>query len=118
MIEFVDIKNRFYERFNPKNGFYIRSGVIDSDGNDTGVDPFMRCFPALIDIGIMERCVCNARTKFFKSLLVGQETRTRTKISKRYLKCPVHTTLFQTLPHPVLLSQRKKQSYVNNIAEQ
>lgn len=55
---FVDKKNRFTEQFNPDTGFYIRSGVLDGDGHDTGVDPFMRCFPSLIDIGIMERCVC------------------------------------------------------------
>lgn len=58
MIKFVDKKNRFVELFNPDTGFYIRSGVIDQEGKDTGVDPFMRCFPSLIDIGIMERCVC------------------------------------------------------------
>lgn len=58
MIRFIDKKNRFVELFNPDNGFYVRSGVIDADGKDTGIDPFMRCFPSLIDIGIMERCVC------------------------------------------------------------
>lgn len=58
MIRFIDKKNRFVELFNPDTGFYVRSGVIDAEGKDTGVDPFMRCFPSLIDIGIMERCVC------------------------------------------------------------
>lgn len=58
MIKFVDKKHRFVELFNPNTGFYVRSGIIDENGKDTGVDPFMRCFPSLIDIGIMERCVC------------------------------------------------------------
>lgn len=58
MIKFIDKKNRFVEVFNPKTGFYMRSGVMDENGKDTGVDPFMRCFPSLIDIGIMQRCVC------------------------------------------------------------
>ena len=63
MIRFIDKKNRFTEIFNPKTGFYVRSGVIDENGKDTGVDPFMRCFPALIDVGIMERCVCSHKCK-------------------------------------------------------
>lgn len=52
---FVDTKYHFNERFFPKNGTYIRTGVIES-GKDTGVDPFMRSYPALIDIGIMAHC--------------------------------------------------------------
>lgn len=58
MAKFFDRDNKFYEIFNPSTGFYVRTGVIDENGKDTGVDPFMRCFPSLIDIGIMERCVC------------------------------------------------------------
>lgn len=58
MKKFIDKKNRFIEIFNPDTGFYMRSGVIDENGKDTNVDPFMRCFPSLIDIGIMERCAC------------------------------------------------------------
>ena len=38
-----------------------RSGVIDENGNDTGVDPFMRSMPGLIDVGIMQTCVCSHR---------------------------------------------------------
>ena len=63
MIRFIDKKNRFTEVFDPKTGFYVRSGVIDENGKDTCVDPFMRCFPALIDVGIMERCVCSHKCK-------------------------------------------------------
>lgn len=63
MIKFVDKKNRFVEMFNPKTGFYIRSGVLDENGKDTGIDPFMRCFPSLIDIGIMQKCVCATKCK-------------------------------------------------------
>lgn len=63
MIKFVDKKNHFIEMFEPKTGFYARTGIIDENGKDTGVDPFMRCFPSLIDIGIMERCVCSSKCK-------------------------------------------------------
>lgn len=63
MRHYADTKNRFKEFFNPNTGFYIRSGVLDEAGNDTGVDPFMRDFPALIDIGIMNRCVCAKQCK-------------------------------------------------------
>lgn len=63
MIKFIDKKNHFAEMFEPKTGFYARTGIIDDNGNDTGVDPFMRCFPSLIDIGIMERCVCSNKCK-------------------------------------------------------
>jgi hypothetical protein len=42
----------FKEVFDPKTGFYARTGII-KDCIDTGVDPFMRQFPNLLDIGIM-----------------------------------------------------------------
>lgn len=63
MIYYHDKKYNFAEVFNPKNGFYVRSGVFDENGKDTGVDPFMRSFPQLIDVGIMERCVCSNKCK-------------------------------------------------------
>lgn len=58
MIKYTDKDNRFVEIFNSDTGFYMRTGVIDENGNDTGVDPFMRNYPQLLDIGIMNRCVC------------------------------------------------------------
>ena len=60
MITYIDRENRFYELFNPDTGEYMRSGVLDENLRDTGLDPFMRNFPSLIDIGIMNRCVCAA----------------------------------------------------------
>lgn len=63
MIKKTDIKNRFVSFFDPKSGFYARTGVLDKDGKDTGVDPFMASFPELLDIGIMETCVCSSRCK-------------------------------------------------------
>lgn len=47
---------RFYftETFDDTNGTYIRSDVLM--GPDQGKDPFMRSFPALMDIGIMGHC--------------------------------------------------------------
>ena len=57
MIRKVDKKNRFVSLFNPETGFYVRSGVIDENGKDTGIDPFMTSFPELIDVGVMGHCV-------------------------------------------------------------
>lgn len=57
MIRKIDKQNRFISLFNPKTGFYMRSGVIDENGKDTGVDPFMTSFPELLDIGVMGRCL-------------------------------------------------------------
>lgn len=60
MIKKIDKKNKFISMFNPDTGFYVRSGIIE-DGKDTGVDPFMTSFPELLDIGIMQTCVCSHR---------------------------------------------------------
>ena len=60
MIKKIDKKNKFVSIFNPNTGFYMRSGVIEN-GKDTGVDPFMTSFPELLDIGIMQTCVCSHR---------------------------------------------------------
>lgn len=57
MITKVDKKNRFISMFDPQTGFYVRSGVIDDNGKDTGVDPFMTSYPELIDVGVMGHCV-------------------------------------------------------------
>lgn len=52
---FVDKQYSFYEVFDDETGFYMRSGEI-VDGIDTGVDPFLRSFPSLIDVGVMGHC--------------------------------------------------------------
>ena len=51
-----DEKYRFFSVFDTKTGMYIRSGVIDENGNEQG-DPFMGSFPNLIDVGIMGHCI-------------------------------------------------------------
>ena len=56
MIKKIDRKNRFVAMFNPTTGFYARSGVIDENGHDTGVDPFMTAFPELCDGTLCPRC--------------------------------------------------------------
>jgi hypothetical protein len=58
IIKKFDKKNKFVSFFNPDTGYYMRTGVIDENGRDTGEDPFMTSFPELIDVGIMETCVC------------------------------------------------------------
>lgn len=55
---YVDHENHFAEMFNPDTGLYIRSDELDEGGKSAHRDPFMRNFPSLIDIGIMNRCVC------------------------------------------------------------
>jgi len=56
MIKKIDKKNKFISIFNPKTGFYVRTGVINEKGEDTGIDPFMTTYPELIDVGIMGHC--------------------------------------------------------------
>lgn len=43
--------------FDSDTGFYMRTGILDETGKDTGVDPFMASFPHLIDVGIMGHCI-------------------------------------------------------------
>lgn len=49
--------NNFVKFFDTETGFYMRTGILDENGKDTGVDPFMASFPELIDIGVMGHCV-------------------------------------------------------------
>lgn len=51
--------NRYHFRyaFDTDTGIYVRSGILDEKGRDTGVDPFMASFPHLIDVGIMGHCI-------------------------------------------------------------
>lgn len=55
MIE--DHKYHFRFAFDTETGAYVRSGILDENGNDTGVDPFMASFPHLIDVGVMGHCI-------------------------------------------------------------
>jgi MoaA/NifB/PqqE/SkfB family radical SAM enzyme len=57
MITYFDKKYSFYELFNEKNGFLIRSNVMHNN-IETDISPFMRSFPELLDIGIMRHCHC------------------------------------------------------------
>ena len=54
MIVYKDKKYKFYEYFNTKNGFLIRS-----DSTETHQNPTMRSFPELLDIGIMGTCTAS-----------------------------------------------------------
>lgn len=56
-----DKKYKFKSMFNPKTGFYMRTGILDENGKDTGKDPFMSSYPELLDIGIMQTCVCSGK---------------------------------------------------------
>lgn len=53
----VDRKYRFVSAFDTETGAYVRTGVLDDKGKDTGVDPFMASFPHLIDVGVMGHCI-------------------------------------------------------------
>lgn len=52
-----DEKYNFKFMFDTETGMYIRTGVLDENGKDTGVDPFMASYPHLIDVGIMGHCI-------------------------------------------------------------
>ena len=53
---FTDEKYHFKYFFDSKTGAYVRTGILDENGRDTGVDPFSGSFPHLIDVGIMGHC--------------------------------------------------------------
>ena len=52
-----DKKYNFKYMFDTETGAYLRTGILDEHGKDTGVDPFMGSFPHLIDVGIMGHCI-------------------------------------------------------------
>lgn len=52
---YVDTRHHFNEYFDKTNGNYVRSNIV-KNCVDTGLDPMMRSFPSLIDIGIMGHC--------------------------------------------------------------
>ena len=58
MLRYViyDKKYHFKSAFDTQSGAYIRTGILDEDGRDTGKDPFMASYPHLIDVGIMGHC--------------------------------------------------------------
>lgn len=51
-----DHDKQFKTAFDTQTGAYVRSGILDEEGRDTGVDPFMASYPHLIDVGIMGHC--------------------------------------------------------------
>jgi len=51
-----DFKHQYLTTFDDCNGDYFRTGIIDANGIDTGVEPFMSDFPHLLDIGIKGHC--------------------------------------------------------------
>ena len=52
-----DKKYRFKSAFDTDTGAYVRTGILDENGRDTGIDPFMASFPHLIDVGVMGHCI-------------------------------------------------------------
>ena len=52
-----DKRYSFKSAFDTETGAYVRTGVLDENGADTGVDPFMASYPHLIDVGIMGHCI-------------------------------------------------------------
>lgn len=51
-----DKKYNFKSAFDTETGAYVRTGILDESGKETGVDPFMASFPHLIDVGVMGHC--------------------------------------------------------------
>ena len=52
-----DKKYHFKSAFDTDTGAYVRTGILDETGKDTGVDSFMASFPHLIDVGVMGHCI-------------------------------------------------------------
>lgn len=52
-----DEQYHFVSAFDTETGCYIRTGILDENGKDTGKDPFMASFPHLIDVGVMGHCI-------------------------------------------------------------
>ena len=52
-----DKKYHFKYGFDTETGAYVRTGILDENGKDTGADPFMGSFPHLIDVGVMGHCI-------------------------------------------------------------
>lgn len=60
MIYYEDKKYSFVEYFDETTGFLARSNVF-RNGIETDMEPHMRSFPELLDIGIMGHCdACSA----------------------------------------------------------
>lgn len=53
----TDEKYSYKYAFDTETGAYIRTGILDENGADTDVDPFMASFPHLIDVGVMGHCI-------------------------------------------------------------
>lgn len=51
-----DDRYNFKTYFNLENGDYLRTGILDENGTDSGIEPFKASFPHLLDIGIMGHC--------------------------------------------------------------
>jgi len=66
MLSIYDENYCFYSFFNPQNGFYLRTGILNEHMMDTGVEAPRASFPHLIDVGVMGTCahgkqgLCNA----------------------------------------------------------
>lgn len=65
-----DERFHFKSYFDSSTGAYLRTGILDDLGRDTGVDPFMASFPHLIDVGIMGYCL-NGHKGYCKQAGVG-----------------------------------------------
>ena len=52
-----DARYHFRSAFDTETGAYVRTGILDENGKDTGVDPFMASYPHLIDVGVMGHCI-------------------------------------------------------------
>lgn len=44
----VDVKNKFFDTFNPVTSDQFRSDILDENGDSTNKDPFKRIFPSLL----------------------------------------------------------------------
>lgn len=52
-----DRQYHFDSAFDTETGTYVRTGILNEQGQDTGDEPFMASFPHLIDVGVMGHCI-------------------------------------------------------------
>ena len=82
---YVDKENHFAEIFNDETGLSLRTGII-KDGKETGEDPFMRNFPALIDVGVMGHCIHGSKGLCMKAAVQRYQNGLKTQLTNMTLE--------------------------------
>ena len=114
----ADTKYCFKYAFDTETGVYVRTGILDDKGRDTGKDPFQASFPHLIDVGIMGHCIhgrtglcakagvgcyeSGLREKPISLPLADEETRISTNSLRRFCRFAGKISWCRILPRPAM----------------